>query len=64
MEQTYLVDSQVAGEAATVRKQLEAIISKVNSSSFEIAELLWNVKKNGYYSGFTTFTELRRRWKR
>ena len=57
MEQTYLVDSQVAGEAATVRKQLEAIISKVNSSSFDIAELLWNVKKNGYYNGFTTFTE-------
>lgn len=55
--QTYLVGEQVAGQSAKVRKQLEQIINKVNSSSFDIAELLYSIKKNGYYEGFTTFTE-------
>jgi hypothetical protein len=55
--QTVLVGEQIAGQSAKVRKQLEQIISKVNSSSFDIAELLYTIKKNGYYEGFTTFSE-------
>ncbi len=52
-----IVGQQVAGEAAKVRKQLEQLISKVNSSSFDIGEMLHTIKKNGFYEGFTTFQE-------
>lgn len=51
------VGQKVAGESAKVRKQLEQLIKKVNSSAFDIAELLHTIKKNGYYEGFTTFQE-------
>ena len=47
----------VAGEAAQVRKQVETVVSNANSSMFDLAELLLNVKKNNFYSGFTTFSE-------
>lgn len=56
-EPAAVVGQQVAGEAAKVRKQLEQLIKKVNSSAFDIAELLHTIKKNGYYSGFNTFQE-------
>jgi hypothetical protein len=52
-----IVGPVVAGEAAKTRKQLEQLIKKVNSSAFDIAELLHKIKKNGYYEGFTTFQE-------
>jgi len=52
-----IVGEKVAGESAKVRKQLEQLIKKVNSSAFDIADLLYAVKKNGFYEGFTTFTE-------
>lgn len=52
-----IVGPVVAGEAAKVRKQLEQLIKKVNSSAFDIAQLLHTIKKNGYYDGFTTFQE-------
>jgi len=55
--QATIVGEKVAGEAAKVRKQLEQLIKKVNSSAFDIAELLHTIKKNGYYEGFTTFQE-------
>ncbi len=51
-----IVGQQVAGEAAKVRKELEKVIKLSHSSMFDIAELLWKVKKNGYYDGFETFT--------
>lgn len=56
-EPTAIVGEKVAGEAAKVRKQLEQLIKKVNTSAFDIADLLYTIKKNGYYSGFATFQE-------
>ena len=56
-EPTVIVGEKVAGEAAKVRKQLEQLIKKVNTSAFDIADLLYTIKKNGYYSGFATFQE-------
>ena len=47
----------VAGEAAQTRKTLESLIKKVNSSAFDIAELLHTIKKNGWYEGYNTFQE-------
>ena len=52
-----IVGQKVAGESAKIRKQLEQLIRKVNSSAFEIADLLHTIKKNGFYEGFTTFTD-------
>jgi hypothetical protein len=52
-----IVGQKVAGESAKTRKQLEQLIKKVNSSAFDIAELLHKIKKNGFYEGFTTFQE-------
>lgn len=39
----------VAGEAATVRKALEATINNAHATNFDIAELLHKVKKNGFF---------------
>jgi hypothetical protein len=52
-----IVGQKIAGESAKVRKQLQQLIQKVNSSAFDIADLLWTIKKNGFYEGYTTFTE-------
>ena len=57
MENSVIVGQAVAGEAAQVRKQLEQLINKVNSSAYDMAELLYKIKSNGYYEGFTTFVE-------
>ena len=52
-----IVGEKTAGESVKVRKQLEQLIKKVNSSSFDIATLLHTIKKNHYYDGFNTFAE-------
>src|ERR1035438_5606718 len=52
-----LVGQQVAGDSAKVRKELEKVIKFTNGSMFDISDLLWTIKKNGYYEGFTTFSE-------
>lgn len=52
-----MVGEQVAGESAKVRKELEQLINKVNTSAFDIGDLLHAIKKNGYYEGFVTFQE-------
>ena len=57
MENTVIVGQQVAGESAKVRKQLEQLVKKVNSSLFDLADLLWAVKKNNFYEGYSTFRE-------
>ena len=56
-EPTVIVGEKVAGEAAKARKALEQLINKVNTSAFDIADLLYVVKLNGYYEGFPTFQE-------
>jgi hypothetical protein len=55
--QQVIVGEVVAGEAAQVRKQVELVVQNANSSMFDLAELLLNVKKNNFYSGYTTFSE-------
>lgn len=51
-----IVGPIVAGEAAKTRKALEQLIKKLNASSFDLSDLLYKVKKNGYYDGYDTFT--------
>ena len=58
--QVVLVGEAVAGQSAKsgkVRNQLEEAIKQSNTSLFDIAELLHVIKKNGYYEGYTTFSE-------
>jgi hypothetical protein len=57
MDNGVIVGQAVAGEAAKTRKQLEQLIHKVNSSAFDIGELLYTIKKNGFYEGYTTFAD-------
>ena len=55
--QQVIVGPKVAGESAKVRKALEQLIKKVNNSAFDIADLLYTIKSNGYYEGYSTFQE-------
>lgn len=52
-----IVGDAVPGEAKKTRKTLEQLIKKVNSSAFDIGELLYTIKKNGWYEGYNTFTD-------
>jgi len=56
-EPTAIVGEKKAGESAKVRKNLELLISNTNSSAFDIGELAHKIKKQGYYTGYTTFQE-------
>lgn len=47
----------VAGESAKIRKEVEKVIVNANGSMFDLAELLYKVKKDNLYQGFTTFSE-------
>jgi hypothetical protein len=48
-----------AGESAEVRQELENLIHTINTSTFDVAELLHKVKSKHYYQtyGFNTFLE-------
>lgn len=54
-----LVGEQVAGEASKTRKQLEKLIQAHILDQFDIGELLWKIRKNGWYTswGYNTFAE-------
>lgn len=54
-----IVGEAVAGEASKVKKQLENLIKSLNRSTFDVADLLWAVKKNHFYAqyGFDTMKE-------
>jgi hypothetical protein len=54
-----IVDSAIAGEAIETRHQLEQVISSMNRSKFDIAELLLKIKRKGYYAPYATFDEFR-----
>ena len=49
----------VAGESSKIRKTLEGLISTLDKSTFDVAELLHTVKSKNYYQGwgFNTFQE-------
>lgn len=55
-----IVDSAIAGEAVAVRHQLEELIKNVDKNTFDIAELLYTIKKRGYYAPFNTFQDFRK----
>lgn len=51
-----IVGEAVAGQAAKVRSQINSIIKGVNTSTFDLAELLHEVKTKAYYAPeFETF---------
>jgi hypothetical protein len=57
-ETVVIVGEQIAGESAKVRKQVEELLKTIDSSVFDLAELLYKVKKNGFYKPeFETFLE-------
>lgn len=58
MSESVLVGEAVAGDAAKTRALLVSLISSVNKSTLDIAELLYKVKINGYYQAeHATFKE-------
>lgn len=52
-----LVGEAVAGQSAKTRAALEQLIATANKSKFDIAELLYEVKRHGFYAPYTTFAE-------
>jgi hypothetical protein len=54
---TMVIGEAVAGAAAALRAELESIITKVNTSAFDIGDLLHLIKVNKYYYGYNTFQE-------
>lgn len=58
MTETVIAGEINAGEAAQVRAELEALISSVDKSTFDIAEKLYQVKSHAFYQPtFNTFKE-------
>jgi hypothetical protein len=56
-----IVGEQVAGEAAKVRKQLVQLIKSVNTSNFDIMDLLHEIKTKKFYAPkFDTFIDYAR----
>jgi hypothetical protein len=53
-----LVGEAIAGESTKVKKELEKLLTSLNKSTFDVADLLHKVKKFGYYRPeFDTFAE-------
>jgi hypothetical protein len=53
-----IVGEAVAGQAKQVLKQVNDLIANVNTSTFDLMDLLHSVKKNAYYSPeFDSFVE-------
>jgi hypothetical protein len=59
MFEAVIVGEAVAGESKKVRDELEKLIHTINTSTFDVADLLHTVKSKGYYKayGFNTFLE-------
>lgn len=58
MHEVVIVGEAIAGESAKTRAMLVSLINSVNKSTLDIAELLYKVKKNGYYQAeHATFKE-------
>jgi hypothetical protein len=54
-----IVGEAIAGEAHKTRKAVEKLIAAHILDQFDIGDLLWKIKKNGWYTnwGFSTFSE-------
>lgn len=55
-----IVDSAIAGEALATKHRLETLISDMDKNTFDVAELLWLIKKRGFYAPFNTFQDFRK----
>ncbi len=52
-----VVGEQIAGEAAEVKRNLEAMIESVNRSNFDIGEMCFRIKSRRLYEPYTTAQE-------
>lgn len=52
MAESVIVGEVEAGRAAQVRRQINKLISTANSSTFDLAELLFEAKTKNFYSGW------------
>lgn len=58
-QNTIIVGEAIAGESHKTRKAVEKLIQKLTLDQYDIGDLLWKIKKNGWYTqwGFNTFAE-------
>lgn len=58
-DEQVIVGDVEAGRAAAVKRQVSKLIKGVSSSSFDLADLLYEVKKNNFHAGygFTSFSQ-------
>lgn len=49
MHEQVIIGEAVAGQASTVRKKLLNLVFKMQSNTFDMAELLYEVQENSYY---------------
>lgn len=52
-----VVGERIPGEAIKIRQELEGLLQNLNSKTFDIGILLHRIKKDGLYTGFTTFQD-------
>jgi hypothetical protein len=54
-----IVGEAEAGRAAKVKRQIQNLVKNVSASTFDLAELLWEVKNKNYYTewGFESFSK-------
>lgn len=58
MTEVLMVGEAVAGQAAKTRKKLEALVKNMDKNTFDLADLLYEVREKGFYKPeFNTFAE-------
>jgi len=58
MHESVLVGDAVAGAAAKAMQHVQALIQNMNTQTFDLADALYEIKKNGYYQAqFSTFKD-------
>jgi hypothetical protein len=59
MNEAVIVGEAVSGEAAKIRRRVEAVVKTINTSAFDAIELLGKIRANRLYTnwGFNTLSE-------
>jgi hypothetical protein len=54
-----IIGEAISGESVKVRKQVDKLVKGLTTATFDLGELLFKIKKNGFYNsyGFNTFQE-------
>lgn len=47
----------IPGQALKARRELESMLHQIDRSTFDLGDQLYLIKKNGFYVGYTTFSE-------